>query len=66
MRMVQIQRNFSMTDKPTVTTEPPAEIVEAIKALREGQQQIDMDGVMVGVSRQALDEVLKWIEAHDD
>lgn len=26
--------------------------------LRENQQQLDLDGIMVGVSRQALDEVL--------
>ena len=31
---------------------------KAIEALREHQQQLDHDGVMVGVSRQALDEVL--------
>ena len=31
---------------------------DAIDALRNGQQQLDQDGVIVGVSRQALDEVL--------
>jgi hypothetical protein len=30
----------------------------AIKNLRESQQQLDADGTMVGVSRQALDEAL--------
>lgn len=31
---------------------------EAEKNLRECQRQLDMDGVFVGVSRQALEEVL--------
>ena len=31
---------------------------EAEKQLREHQQQLDADGIMVGVSRQALDETL--------
>ena len=31
---------------------------EAEKQLREHQERLDFDGVMVGVSRQALDEVL--------
>ena len=31
---------------------------DAIDALRNDQQQLDQDGVIVGVSRQALDEVL--------
>jgi hypothetical protein len=30
----------------------------AVHALRNGQRQLDMDGVEIGVSRQALDEVL--------
>lgn len=34
----------------------------AIDALRLGQQQLDADGVMVGVSRQALDELLDWFD----
>jgi hypothetical protein len=33
----------------------------AIKNLQEYQKQLDMDGVMVGVSRQALDEVLAYV-----
>jgi len=33
----------------------------AIQNLRENQQQVDMEGVMVGVSRQALDESLAYI-----
>jgi hypothetical protein len=36
--------------------------VEAIKNLREYQKQLDMDGCHVGVSRQALDEVLDYID----
>ncbi len=35
----------------------------AVTALREGQHQVDADGTMVGVSRQALDEVLGWVDA---
>lgn len=35
----------------------------AIKQLETHQDQLDMDGVMVGVSRQALDEVLAYIKA---
>lgn len=34
---------------------------EAIKNLREHQVQMDFDGIQVGVSRQALDEVLDYI-----
>lgn len=34
---------------------PPA---DALDQLRNHQKQLDMDGVMVGVSRQALEEVL--------
>lgn len=30
--------------------------------LKSCQQQLDEDGVMVGVSRQALDEVLRYVE----
>ena len=45
----------------TKTTKPEA----AITALREGQFQVDEDGTMVGVSRQALHEVLQWIEGLD-
>ena len=33
--------------------------MEAANNLRTSQQQLDMDGVMVGVSRQALEEVLE-------
>lgn len=35
---------------------------EAIKNLETNQQQLDADGCMVGVSRQALDETLKLVE----
>ena len=34
----------------------------AISALREHQQQLDPDGIMVGVSRQALEETLCYVE----
>ena len=34
----------------------------ALEALKSGQRQLDMDGVEVGVSRQALDEILSHIE----
>lgn len=39
---------------------------DAIDALRNDQQQLDQDGVIVGVSRQALDEVLAYIDAMRD
>src|SRR5690606_14654110 len=35
----------------------------AIEQLRNHQKQLDADGCMVGVSRQALDEVLDALEA---
>lgn len=35
-----------------------ADLAGALAALRDGQRQLDMDGSEVGVSRQALDEVL--------
>jgi hypothetical protein len=34
---------------------------QAVLALLHGQRQIDADGVMVGVSRQALDETLRLV-----
>lgn len=34
----------------------------ALEALKNGQRQLDMDGVEVGVSRQALDEVIAAYE----
>lgn len=45
-----------------------AKIQPAIDALINGQEQCDMDGVMVRVSRQALNEVLAFIQsaAHGD
>jgi len=39
------------------------EISGALDALRTDQRQLDQDGVFVGVSRQALDEVLTHIAA---
>lgn len=35
--------------------------IEAIKNITEHQQQLDADGCMVGVSRQALDETLAFV-----
>lgn len=37
-------------------------MLEAENQLRNFQQQLDADGIMVGVSRQAVDEVLTEIE----
>ena len=34
----------------------------ALENLKTNQQQLDQDGVMVGVSRQALDETLALVE----
>ena len=34
----------------------------ALESLRSNQQRLDMDGCVVGVSRQALDEVLAHVE----
>ena len=39
---------------------------DAIDALRNNQQQLDQDGIIVGVSRQALDEVLVYIDTMRD
>jgi len=38
---------------------------EAIEQLTNHQQQLDQDGIMVGVSRQAVDEVLASLAARD-
>ena len=38
-----------------------SEEMTARTALRDHQRQIDMDGVEVGVSRQALDEVVQFM-----
>lgn len=37
--------------------------IGAVQALLEGQRQLDMHGEMVGVSRQALEEVLDYLPA---
>lgn len=37
----------------------------AIEQLTNHQQQLDQDGIMVGVSRQAVDEVLAALAARD-
>ena len=42
-----------------------SEEMTARTALRDHQRQIDMDGVEVGVSRQALDEVLGELQQQD-
>lgn len=34
----------------------------AIEQLTNHQRQLDQDGIMVGVSRQALEEVLEWLK----
>lgn len=39
--------------------------IAAIEQLTMHQQQLDMDGVFVGVSRQALDEVLAYVTRAD-
>jgi hypothetical protein len=49
-------------DYITSTMLLPAKPTGAVAALRDGQTQIDEDGVMVGVSRQAVDEVLAYVE----
>ena len=41
---------------------PEAKPVAAIEALRSHQIQLDQDGIQVGVSRQALEEVLSFAE----
>jgi len=37
-------------------------INEAIKHLKNNQKQLDEDGILVGVSRQALDELIQAYE----
>jgi hypothetical protein len=44
------------------TKNQSVECREAFENLKQHQQQLDEDGIMVGVSRQALDLVLNWIE----
>lgn len=44
-----------------MTTTTPEMPDAAIKNLRDYQRQLDMDGSEVGVSRQALDEVLAYL-----
>lgn len=48
---------------PTCPTPPAgkARPTAAIEQLRDHQQQLDQDGCFVGVSRQAIDEVLQYI-----
>ena len=41
------------------------EPIAAIEQLTMHQQQLDMDGVFVGVSRQALDELLAYVTRAD-
>jgi hypothetical protein len=47
-------------------TDPAVNVQTAIDQLRNHQKQLDMDGVFVGVSRQAIDEVLQFIEGITD
>lgn len=42
---------------------PPEPPREAIAALQSGQRQLDADGSEVGVSRQAVDEVLSYLNS---
>ena len=50
-----------------LSASPPADVAgmprEAVEQLTNHQEQCDFDGVMVKVSRQALDEVLEFIRA---
>lgn len=52
-----------------MTNKTDREIVEntmtAADVLRQYQKQIDMEGIEVGVSRQALDEVLEQFAAYE-
>lgn len=57
-----------MTNEPEPNTRPlpqPSELVErpseAIEVLAGPYRQLDMDGVIVGVSRQAIDETLAYL-----
>lgn len=36
---------------------------ETLNNLKNHQQQLDADGIMVGVSRRALEELMQWIES---
>ena len=45
---------------PEATPKVPRPVA-AIENLRTAQRQLDADGTEVGVSRQALDEVLDWL-----
>lgn len=38
-----------------------ADEAKALEVLRDNQQQLDQDGIMVGVSRQAINETLTYI-----
>lgn len=44
-------------------TEAVTKVQPAIDQLRNHQQQLDMDGIFVGVSRQAIYEVLEFVDA---
>lgn len=52
--------------KPRNSDDPRARRVgfpsAAVESLRSDQRQLDEDGVEIGVSRQAVDEVLAWID----
>lgn len=41
-------------------------MITAVENLTDNQQQLDADGCMVGVSRQALDEALEYIAALEE
>lgn len=55
-------------EEPALRAAPAGDVVEALNpdalaALKNGQRQLDQDGVEVGVSRQALDELIAAFEA---
>lgn len=49
--------NGPMSDTPSISAQGPVALL-ALEALENNQRQLDMDGVEVGVSRQALDELI--------
>jgi hypothetical protein len=51
-----VTKNWNTRASPTALPAPEG----ALESLRTYQKQLDRDGVFVGVSRQALDEVLDW------
>jgi hypothetical protein len=56
-RKIRSRYQFKKLDEKRVSLD------EAIEQLTTNQKQLDQDGIMVGVSRQALDEVLQYLKA---